>query len=239
MVGYQPFVKMIVKYMANAEVEEKIKVLEKEISSLQQEVNYYNALQLALKLVLNGSYGAFAAKYFVLFNNSVAGTITAEGRQLTKTMSAKNEEYWFELWHKDTELHKKLFIKDVQAIPDDKPVSVYGDSVSGDTLIQTDKYGVIEIEKLWDTYKSSIRKDKEVISVNFKSLNWTEEKKIHYSPVKNLIRHKVSKKKWKLKVGGKEIIVTNDHSMIVFRDGKKIKVKPCEIKRKDKVLIYK
>ena len=36
--------------------EERIKELEGKISKLNQEVNYYNALQLALKLVLNGSY---------------------------------------------------------------------------------------------------------------------------------------------------------------------------------------
>jgi hypothetical protein len=39
--------------------EEKIKKLEdlrKQASKLKEEVDYYNALQLALKLVLNGSY---------------------------------------------------------------------------------------------------------------------------------------------------------------------------------------
>jgi len=39
--------------------EEKIKIidsLKKEANSLKGEIDYYNALQLALKLVLNGSY---------------------------------------------------------------------------------------------------------------------------------------------------------------------------------------
>jgi DNA polymerase elongation subunit (family B) len=224
--------------MNKKEVEERINQIEREISKLNEEVNYYNALQLALKLVLNGSYGAFAAQYFILFNNQVAGTITAEGRELTKTMSAKNEDYWYNKWHLDTELHNKMFIKNVEKIAEGTVVSVYGDSVHGDTLIRTDKHGEVKIRDLRNGYLSS-RFDKEVIPVNFKALNWTEEKGIHYSPVKNLIRHKVTKKKWKLKAGGKEIIVTNDHSMVVFRDGEKVVIKPSEIKKSDKVLIYK
>ena len=46
-----------------------------------------------LKLVLNGSYGAFATPYFILYNNHVAGTITAEGRELTRKMDDDNQDY--------------------------------------------------------------------------------------------------------------------------------------------------
>ena len=54
------------------------------------------------------------------------------------------------------------------------------------------------------------------------------------------MRHKVTKPKWKLKTkSGKEVIVTNDHSMIVFRDGKKLEVKPYEIQPSDKILVVK
>ena len=37
----------------------------------------------------------------------------------------------------------------------------------------------------------------------------------------------------------KEIVVTNDHSMIVFREGKKIEIKPKDIRKTDKILIVK
>jgi hypothetical protein len=42
--------------MTKEEKRLKIESLKKEAGSLKQEVEYYNALQLALKLVLNGSY---------------------------------------------------------------------------------------------------------------------------------------------------------------------------------------
>ena len=52
------------------------------------------------------------------------------------------------------------------------------------------------------------------------------------------MRHKVSKPKWKLRTKlGKEIIVTGDHSLIVFRNGKKMEVKPKDILKTDKILV--
>ena len=63
---------------------------------------------------------------------------------------------------------------------------------------------------------------------------------LSFNPVKRIIRHKVSKPKWKLKTkSGKEIIVTNDHSMIVFRDGVQLEIKPSNILKTDKILVIK
>lgn len=154
-------------------------------------------------------------------------------------MDKYNDDYWRNIWHNDHELHFKLGIKNVTKIENYEPVSVYGDSVDGKSSIITND-GEFTIEELYNNQNNtSIRKDKEVIPVNFKSLNWTEENGLHFSKVKNIIRHKTSKKKWKIYADGKEIIITNDHSLIVFRDGKKINIKPNEIKSDDKILIYK
>lgn len=116
--------------MVKEEKIKKVEILKKKASDLKKEVDYYNALQLALKLVLNGSYGAFATSYFILYNNHVAGTITAQGRDLTRTMDRVNEDYWYNQWHLDHELHFKLGIKDVTKIEKDEPVSIYADTDS-------------------------------------------------------------------------------------------------------------
>jgi hypothetical protein len=42
--------------MTKEEKIKKIETLKRQASELKKEVDYYNALQLALKLVLNGSY---------------------------------------------------------------------------------------------------------------------------------------------------------------------------------------
>lgn len=83
-----------------------------------------------LKLVLNGSYGAWATKYFILYNDAVASTITAEGRELTQTMDKVNQEYWYSQWHLDTELHKKLCVKSVTEINPKEATTVYSDTDS-------------------------------------------------------------------------------------------------------------
>ena len=54
--------------MTKAEKQARLKELKEKATLLKREVDYYNATQLALKLVLNGSYGAFATPYFILFN---------------------------------------------------------------------------------------------------------------------------------------------------------------------------
>ncbi len=116
--------------MTKEEKIKKIELLKKKASDLKKEVDYYNALQLALKLVLNGSYGAFATSYFILYNNHVAGTITAQGRDLTRTMDKVNEDYWYNQWQNDHELHYKLGIKNITPISKDEPVSIYADTDS-------------------------------------------------------------------------------------------------------------
>lgn len=63
-------------------------------------------------------------------------------------------------------------------------------------------------------------------------LNW--EDNLYYANVKRIIRHKVSKEKWKLtSKSGKSITVTGDHSLIIIKNNKPIEVKPCDIKFND------
>ena len=119
-----------INVMTKEEKKLKIEELKKQAVEIKKEIEYYNAMQTALKLVLNGSYGAFATAYFILFNNHVAGTITAQGRDLTKTMDRVNEDYWYNQWHLDFELHEKVGITDVTPIDKNEPVSIYADTDS-------------------------------------------------------------------------------------------------------------
>ena len=65
-----------------------------------------------------------------MFNPNVASSITAQGRDLTKTMNAVNERYWYEQWHLDFELHAKLGIKNITKISKSEPTSIYADTDS-------------------------------------------------------------------------------------------------------------
>ena len=153
--------------MTREEKLNKIEKLKKQASDIKKEVDYYNALQLALKLVLNGSYGAFATSYFILYNNHVAGTITAQGRDLTKTMDKVNEDYWYNQWHNDFELHMSVFIKNVTKITKEEPVSIYADT---DSLFVSFKPAMDHCE-----WKNLIFNDDHLSSINDKFIILSKE----------------------------------------------------------------
>lgn len=91
----------------NVQDTEILKVkLRAEIEKLKQEESYYNAMQMAQKLVLNSWYGAFLNKFFALHNSDIGAAITAAGRNLIQHMDKHNQRYFYTIWHKDTELHR-------------------------------------------------------------------------------------------------------------------------------------
>jgi hypothetical protein len=303
--------------------------LKSKINEKSAAYSYNKAMQLALKTVLNATYGAFANKYFVLSNAKIANAITAMGRDLIRYMIVSTENYFYNKWHTDINRHKLLGLEYIAKGKDGKyyflnkeydkvdrpypffnngergdillsrqitmdrltkvegkigdfelmyeykifdineikpldmnpkwkneegvifydgknPISMYGDTDSShkDTLIHTNN-GSFTIENLYNRNihtgsAGNTLKGHESVNCNDKVLNWEENNKLYYAPVKRIIRHKVTKAKWKLKTkSGKEIIVTNDHSMIVFRGGKKIEIKPCDILKTDKILVIK
>jgi DNA polymerase elongation subunit (family B) len=101
-----------------------------QLDNLKKQADSYNSMQLALKLILNGSYGAFANKHFVCFCNGVASTITAHGRDLIKIMDRAGNHYFKKKWHLDTDLHKILGVSDVKQIPAETECCVYVDTDS-------------------------------------------------------------------------------------------------------------
>ena len=182
----------------------------------------------------------------MLFNQHVAGTITAQGRDLIKHMDHVNQEYWYNMWHNDFELHNKLQISNISKIEKTENVSIYcdTDSIEKSSIIETNT-GKYSIED-WFNFNikngsaGNTTEGHESVLTNDRILNYNNTKGIYYAKVKRIIRHKVSKPKFKLKTkSGKEILVTDDHSMVVFRDGIQIEIKPSKILKSDKVLILK
>jgi DNA polymerase elongation subunit (family B) len=214
-----------------------------EISQIKEEASKYFALEQAVKLALNSIYGAFGSQYFYFFNIDIAETITLQGKDAILYSERLLNKYFSEFWHKDFDAHKQMGITVTGRI--ENPVGIYidTDSIVGDTVITTD-FGKFKIE---DLYKRSLDLNlgnagntlsgHESVYTDLKTLNWSYENELYYAPISRIIRHKVNKKKWKLTLkSGKEIIVTNDHSLIVFRDNIKLEVKPSEILKTDKIL---
>ena len=65
-----------------------------------------------------------------------------------------------------------------------------------------------------------------------------EKSEAFYSGFNYVYRHKTNKDKWEItSEEGQSIIVTDDHSCMVERDGKLLEVKPSEILEDDILLI--
>ena len=94
--------------MNDKEKRERINELKTLIYQKKKERDYNKAMQLGLKLVINGTYGAFANKYFVCSNADIANAITAHGRDVNQFMMEEIEDYFYNKWHLDTEIHKLL-----------------------------------------------------------------------------------------------------------------------------------
>lgn len=97
--------------MDDREKRERINELKKIIDKKRAERDYYKAMQLALKLVINGTYGAFANRYFVCSNSDIANAITAHGRDINQFMMESIEDYFYNKWHLDKRIHEKLGVE--------------------------------------------------------------------------------------------------------------------------------
>lgn len=243
--------------------EDLVKYSEAELKELERiiktDITYLANLEQAIKLMMNSIYGGTSHQAFYWFNIALANDITGEGRNLTHHMERHLNEFWRDAWQTNPDLKKiqdDLGIKlksadDIKAIlansHDNSLVTcVYGDSIDGCSLVNIELDGVegiMTIEDLYDICKERYgvlcidNQGSEHIRCPYRILNY-KDGEITYNNVKSLISHNVKKQAWKLRTAsGREIIVTNDHSMVIFRNGKKIIVKPQDIKSTDKVLV--
>ncbi|MFX0043908.1 MAG: DNA-directed DNA polymerase I [Candidatus Hodarchaeota archaeon] len=79
----------------------KPKSIDKNLSERQR--NYYNTIQQALKVFINGSYGVFGSQNFPLFCLPVAESTTAIGQYSIKQTIKKSEEIGVKVLYGDTD----------------------------------------------------------------------------------------------------------------------------------------
>lgn len=87
----------------------------------------------------------------------------------------------------------------------------------------------IQIDELENGTEVLVLNDKDVKSDSINGL----------TNIKNISRHKVTKDKWKVSVGDKTIYTTCDHSIMVYRDGTILEVRPEDIKESDCLIVKK
>jgi len=122
---------------------------------------------------------------------------------------------------------------------------IYGDSVIGDTLIDLGNGERVRIEDLFNRIQYKVIQDngKEYAvptdaeyDLTVLSFNAAEDEAI-YGAINYVMRHNTNKQLYKITLeDGTHVTVTEDHSIIIDRDGELVEVKPTEILEDDLVI---
>lgn len=217
--------------MTNSEIDAKIRKL--------------NLKQEAYKLLLNSYYGASGNPWYYFANPDIAQSITLQGQDLIKFSIQAVNHYFLNKWHLDKELHEHLGISQytINKVEDEAAIYTDTDSVDASTMVRTKKFSNIKISDWYDLNEENgsagmTEAGHESVETDDLILNWDDRtQKLEYHPVRRIIRHMVFKDRWQMMTdSGNHVNVTGDHSLIVFRNKKKLEVKPQDVKIGDDVL---
>jgi DNA polymerase elongation subunit (family B) len=188
---------------------------------LEKEISRCNNIQMARKIQLNSLYGSIGTPYFRYYKLENAEAITLSGQVAIRWIESKMNVY----------LNKILKTDDVDYV-----IASDTDSVVGETLVY-ENGNSIKIEDLYEKYCNDknlvIKRDcddyiHDVSNIDLHTKSY-DNGEIVEDRVIRIMKHKVKKKFYKITVNNNEIILTEDHSLIVEREGKLISIKPTEV----------
>jgi len=185
-----------------------IEELQKEINRLDSISNDYHGIEQSIKIWINSIYGALGSRFFPYYNVACAEAITLQGQDVIKFTNHIIEDYVFNIWHLDKELHEKLGITYVNKINPTTKICIYNDTDSSyitlapliascdtkdngvDFILKLKKYRLEEyINKKFDEYGKKY---------NTQNIQVLELEKISYSAML------IAKKKYILDLAWKE-----------------------------------
>lgn len=187
-------------------------------------VEFWDKRQLVRKIQLNSLYGAILNASCRFFDHRIGQSTTLTGRIIAKHMDAHvNEAITGEYDHTGKSV-------------------IYGDSVTGDTMIRTDS-GQISIAELYNQCQVHERHSSKEYGVQsfakVVGFNAFEDAPV-MANISYVMRHKTKKKLYKITLqNDKTVTVTEDHSVMVDRDGFLIEVRPTEILDTDLIICLK
>jgi DNA polymerase elongation subunit (family B) len=191
-----------------------------------EEIAFWDKRQLVKKINLNSLYGAILNPGCRFFDKRIGQSTTLTGRAIAHHMHSHVNE-----------CITGIYDHNGDAI-------IYGDtdSVAAESTINT-TIGEMSVERLFHCGTQFWKDGDKEYSAN------NDIKIAHIPPDLGILshstwvnynyvyRHKVSKKRFKIKTAnGKEVIVTEDHSVMVRVDGKLIEKKPTELTKGDVVI---
>ncbi len=181
-------------------------------------------------------YGAFGNEYFHLFDINNAINITLGGQELIRFLAESFNNYFKNEFWKDLNYFDK--VDPSNACLRDVVVAIETDSVIGSTDISMPK-GNETIETLWNKSTDRWTRGTSEYGKLDNAIVYTvnSNKELEEKPIKHIMKHKVKKRLFEvIDEDGNSVTITEDHSIIVDRNGKLISVKPTEIVENDELI---
>ena len=205
-------------YSDRQEMQRKLKE-----ATTQEDKEYWDKRQLVRKILLNSAYGALLNEHCRFYDKRIGQSVTLCGRQIVKHMMSQiNECIIGEYDHNGSSI-------------------VYGDSVTGDSVIRTTD-GDVSIEELFNQcIEKSVVQGKEYGVWNQSTVLGFDSESMQPvgAKISYVMRHKTKKKLYRLTTeNGKQLTVTEDHSIMVDRDGFLIECRPNEILESDGIITF-
>lgn len=185
-------------------------------------IEYVN--QYARKILINSLYGAVGNNHFRFYDLRNAEAVTATGQLVIQWGGNKINDRMNSL------------------LKDNNNYIIYQDtdSVIGSTIIRTSE-GNFRIDDLYNKLNGNVEiRGEDNFIKHIDNIIFTPSVntnlKIENKQIKYIMKHKVKKKMYKICINSKEVIVTEDHSVMVYRNNELISVKPYEILKTDEIL---
>jgi DNA polymerase elongation subunit (family B) len=198
----------------------------------KETANYYDRLQYVYKIKLNSTYGALTNINFRFFDLRMGESVTATGRMILRHQCRKVAEFLDGEYNVDFPQYET--IKDTQdaGVPPELALFgpkfngkfmcesvIYGDSVAGDTIIETDQ-GPKTIETLFTKINDVIGDKQYCTEVQHQTLTYDPRtRETTFRPIKYVVRHQVAKQMYRVWITNRQYVdVTEDHSLIAYKN---------------------
>lgn len=179
--------------------------------------------QLTFKILINSLYGACGNKHFILYNKEIAKAITGNSRFYINLMSKNINNYLCDLCGSGN----YIIYNDTDSVVGDSIIKVNGKNIKIE-----DFYDSIKVDPIVTKSSNNVKLVDNCFTESVNKNLQIETKKINY-----IMKHRVKKEFFKIKVNNKEVVVTEDHSIMVLRNSELIEVKPRDIKIDDTLIL--
>lgn len=194
-----------------------------------REAQTYHVSQLVKKVLLNSLYGALGNEHFLLYTNEMARSITLIGQCLINKAAIEKNRFISKMLKEEVVKDRRtysdtdttLYHSKVKINNEDKYIGEFYETSEGE-----------EFENILGKYIKEFPKGK------YKTLSIDEDDltKVREVDILHAVKHKTSKHIWKIKVDGKEVGITEDHSLVLLRDGYLMRGSVKDLREGDELL---